>query len=86
MKTSQSSSSDLFRAIESASRDRPKGAGVGCRTFKGIQSLIMGEEGQDLVEYGLLLLLISSGAVAALRPVGTTLVESFNHSVSILFP
>ena len=44
--------------------------------------LILTEEGQDLIEYGLIALLLSTGVVAALGSISSHLVDAFNYAVS----
>jgi Flp pilus assembly pilin Flp len=45
----------------------------------GLQSLILQEEGQDLVEYALLLLLCVSALVASVGNIGTIVVNYFHY-------
>lgn len=50
-----------------------------------LQGLKNGEEGQDLVEYGLLLALIALACIATITPLGTTvnsLFSAVNSSLS----
>jgi len=42
------------------------------------------EEGQDLVEYGLLLILIALAALAAIGPIGTAVSKVFSGAASNL--
>ncbi|HEU5458758.1 MAG TPA: Flp family type IVb pilin [Terracidiphilus sp.] len=43
-----------------------------------IQTLVASEEGQDLVEYGLVVALVAFGAVVALKSIGTQLGTLFS--------
>jgi pilus assembly protein Flp/PilA len=51
----------------------------------GLRSLILHEEGQDLVEYALVLLLISIAAVASLTSLATALVGYYSF-INAHFP
>jgi Flp pilus assembly pilin Flp len=44
-----------------------------------LQSLLMREDGQDLVEYGLVAMLVSVGTVAGVRAVAAPLVNLINQ-------
>ena len=46
-----------------------------------IQRLIRNDEGQDLIEYGLLVALIAFVAVAGVTTVGTTILNVFWQSI-----
>jgi pilus assembly protein Flp/PilA len=48
------------------------------KMFVKMQTLLASEEGQDLVEYGLVVALVAFGAVAALKSIGTNLGSLFN--------
>ncbi|HEU5458502.1 MAG TPA: Flp family type IVb pilin [Terracidiphilus sp.] len=48
------------------------------RLFVTIQTLLASEEGQDLVEYGLVVALVAFGAVVALQSIGTQLGTLFS--------
>ncbi len=49
------------------------------------RDLVLLEEGQDLVEYALVLLLISTAVAASGRAMGVQLVNTYQHFVSV-FP
>ena len=49
-----------------------------------LQTLLMNEEGQDLVEYGLVVALIAFGAVAAMQALGTEISTVFSQITSVL--
>jgi pilus assembly protein Flp/PilA len=51
---------------------------------KQLKRLWREEEGQDLVEYGLLLVLIALAALAAIGPIGTGVSAVFSSSASNL--
>ena len=42
------------------------------------------EEGQDLVEYGLLVVLVALGAIGALGPLATAISQAFSTATSTL--
>ena len=46
--------------------------------------LVVSEDGQDLVEYSLILLLVTSGVVAAVGAMGTQLTTLYSYIVSHL--
>lgn len=48
----------------------------------GMQALIQQEEGQDLVEYGLILALLATVAVASLRDFGTAVLNLYLYILS----
>ncbi len=45
----------------------------------GMRSLIAREEGQDLVEYALLVSLIALAAIAGINPIATAITTAFNN-------
>lgn len=49
-----------------------------------MQTLMMREEGQDLVEYGLVVALVAFGATAAMKTLGTALSSVFTAISSTL--
>lgn len=49
-----------------------------------VQNLLKNEEGQDLVEYGLVVALIAFGAVAAMKALGTEISTVFSDISSTL--
>jgi len=49
-----------------------------------VQNLLNNEEGQDLVEYGLVVALIAFGAVAAMKALGTEISTVFSDISSTL--
>jgi pilus assembly protein Flp/PilA len=49
-----------------------------------LQTLLKNEEGQDLVEYGLVVALIAFGAVAAMQALGTEISTVFSQITSVL--
>ena len=49
-----------------------------------LQTLLLNEEGQDLVEYGLVVALIAFGAVAAMQALGTEISTVFSQITSVL--
>jgi len=49
-----------------------------------IERLWIDEEGQDLVEYGLLLVLVSLGAVAAMGTLASAISDAFSNASSNL--
>ncbi|HEU5350763.1 MAG TPA: Flp family type IVb pilin [Terracidiphilus sp.] len=48
------------------------------KMFVKMQTLLASEEGQDLVEYGLVVALVAFGAVVALQSIGSQLGDLFN--------
>jgi pilus assembly protein Flp/PilA len=48
------------------------------RLYAMSQALIDGEEGQDMVEYALVVALLSLAAVSAISGVGTAIVNKYN--------
>jgi Flp pilus assembly pilin Flp len=52
--------------------------------IRKIQTLTMREEGQDLVEYGLVVALVAFGATAAMNSLGTALSSVFTSISSTL--
>lgn len=48
------------------------------KLFVKMQTLLASEEGQDLVEYGLVVALVAFGAVVALQSIGTQLGTLFS--------
>ncbi|MGH9519009.1 MAG: Flp family type IVb pilin [Terriglobales bacterium] len=48
------------------------------KMFVKMQNLLSSEEGQDLVEYGLVVALVAFGAVVALQSLGSQLGDLFN--------
>jgi pilus assembly protein Flp/PilA len=48
------------------------------RLFLFIRSIVLREEGQDLVEYALVVALIAFGAVAGMKALSTELNSAFN--------
>ncbi|HUX43804.1 MAG TPA: hypothetical protein VMV57_03540 [Terracidiphilus sp.] len=54
------------------------------KMFVKMQTLLANEEGQDLVEYGLVVALVAFGAVAALKSIGSELGVLFSSINSIL--
>ena len=49
-----------------------------------VQDLLKNEEGQDLVEYGLVVALVAFGAVAAMKLLGTEISTVFSDITSTL--
>ena len=49
-----------------------------------VQKLLSNEEGQDLVEYGLIVALLSLAAVASLQSVSTTIASIFANIATTL--
>ena len=49
-----------------------------------VQDLLKNEEGQDLVEYGLVVALVAFGAVAAMQLLGTEISTVFSDITSTL--
>ncbi len=49
-----------------------------------LQTLLKNEEGQDLVEYGLVVALVAFGAVAAMQALGTEISTVFSQITSTL--
>lgn len=49
-----------------------------------VQDLLKNEEGQDLVEYGLVVALVAFGAVAAMKALGTEISTVFSDITSTL--
>ncbi len=49
-----------------------------------LQTLLKNEEGQDLVEYGLVVALVAFGAVAAMKALGTEISTVFSQITSTL--
>ena len=49
-----------------------------------LQTLLKNEEGQDLVEYGLVVALVAFGAVAAMKALGTEISVVFSTITSTL--
>ena len=49
-----------------------------------LQTLLKNEEGQDLVEYGLVVALVAFGAVAAMQALGTEISKVFSQITSVL--
>lgn len=47
-----------------------------------LQRLITEEQGQDLVEYALLLVLLSLGAVASIRTLASAIREAFSNATA----
>jgi pilus assembly protein Flp/PilA len=54
------------------------------KLFVKMQTLVIREEGQDLVEYALVVALVSFGATAALKTLGTGLNTAFSNISSTL--
>jgi len=54
------------------------------RLFVKMQTLMIREEGQDLVEYALVVALVAFGATAALKTLGTGLNAAFTNISSTL--
>ena len=54
------------------------------RMFAGIQTLAYREDGQDLVEYALVVALVAFGATAALQSLGAGLNSAFTNISSTL--
>jgi len=54
------------------------------KLFVKMQSLMVREEGQDLVEYALVVALVAFGATAALKTLGTGLNSAFTNISSTL--
>jgi pilus assembly protein Flp/PilA len=54
------------------------------KLFVKLQSLAVREEGQDLVEYALVVALVAFGATAALKTLGTGLNHAFTNISSSL--
>jgi pilus assembly protein Flp/PilA len=54
------------------------------KMFVKMQTLLASEEGQDLVEYGLVVALVAFGAVLALKSLGSGLGDLFNDINSTL--
>jgi pilus assembly protein Flp/PilA len=54
------------------------------KLFVKLQSLAVREEGQDLVEYALVVALVAFGATAALKTLGTGLNHAFTNISSTL--
>jgi Flp pilus assembly pilin Flp len=50
--------------------------------YSGLQTLIQREEGQDLVEYALSILMIAIAAVASVGNFATALVNYYQHIIS----
>lgn len=55
------------------------------KIYSGLQSLIQQEEGQDLVEYALAILMIAIAAVASVGNFATALVGYYQH-INANFP
>jgi len=49
------------------------------KIFSGLHSLMLQEEGQDLIEYGLVALLIAVGAVATLGTFATAILAMYTN-------
>jgi pilus assembly protein Flp/PilA len=49
------------------------------KMFVKLQTLMAREEGQDLVEYALVVALVAFGATAALKTLGSGLATAFNN-------
>jgi len=49
-----------------------------------LKSLLVREEGQDLVEYGLVVALLALGACAGMSQLGTGISQFFNMAVTTL--
>ena len=49
-----------------------------------VQNMLNNEEGQDLVEYGLVVALVAFGAVAAMKALGTEISTVFSSISSTL--
>ena len=45
----------------------------------GLQTLVASEDGQDLVEYALIVALVAFGATAAMQSLGSALATAFNN-------
>jgi len=54
------------------------------KLFVKVQSLMVREEGQDLVEYALVVALVAFGATAALKTLGGGLNTAFTNISSVL--
>lgn len=54
------------------------------KSWYKLQTLVMSEEGQDLVEYALVISLVAVGAVAALGSLTTHIVSAFTKIDSSL--
>ncbi len=54
------------------------------KIFVQLQTLVKREEGQDLVEYGLVVALVAFGATAAMQTLGTALSSVFTSISSTL--
>jgi pilus assembly protein Flp/PilA len=55
------------------------------KIYSGLQNLLMREEGQDLVEYALTVLLVAIGAVAAVGNLATQVLALFTY-INTHFP
>jgi Flp pilus assembly pilin Flp len=56
------------------------------KIYSGLQRLIPREEGQDLVEYSLVILLVAVGVVAAVGTFSADLDATINHITATCFP
>jgi pilus assembly protein Flp/PilA len=82
----------LLTPLHTADVDRLPGAAQGENTmndlmiklFVKMQTLMIREEGQDLVEYALVVALVAFGATAALKTLGTGLNTAFSNISSTL--
>jgi pilus assembly protein Flp/PilA len=68
----------ISKIRESEMKDR------GLELLKGIQELLLREEGQDLVEYSLVVSMIAFGGVAGMQALDAAIIQTFN-TVSATF-